>query len=105
MSAKSMEKFREMDANELSIQEHELGEQIFRLRFQLTTGQAESVKKLREARRDLARVKTLARQQQLGVRNTAPAKESDGAKTEKIESKPRAMSSGKKSEKKNKSKK
>lgn len=68
MAEKGMEKFREMDANELEIQEHELGEQIFRLRFQLTTGQAESVKKLREARRDLARVKTLARQQQLGLR-------------------------------------
>jgi len=105
MSAKSMEKFREMDANELSIQEHELGEQIFRLRFQLTTGQAESVKKLREARRDLARVKTLAREQQLGLRSAAPAKESDGAKAEKGESKARAKSSEKKSEKKSKSKK
>jgi len=105
MSAKSMEKFREMDANELSIQEHELGEQIFRLRFQLTTGQAESVKKLREARRDLARVKTLAREQQLGLRSAAPAKENDGAKTEKAESKSRAKSSEKRSEKKGKSRK
>lgn len=105
MSAKSMEKFREMDANELSIQEHELGEQIFRLRFQLTTGQAESVKKLREARRDLARVKTLARQQQLGLRSATPAKENDGAKAEKAESKPRAKSGEKKSGKKDKSKK
>ena len=109
MSAKSMEKFREMDANELSIQEHELGEQIFRLRFQLTTGQAESVKKLREARRDLARVKTLARQQELGIRSVAPANESASTKAEKSESKSRAKSSekkpGKKTEKKSKAKK
>ncbi len=42
-------------------QQRELAEQIFRLRFQLSTGQAEGVKKLREARKDLARVKTLLR--------------------------------------------
>jgi large subunit ribosomal protein L29 len=100
MAAKSMEKFREMDANELSIQEHELGEQIFRLRFQLTTGQAESVKKLREARKDLARVKTLAREQELGLRSAVPAKESAAAKPEKREAKPRAASSEKKASKK-----
>jgi large subunit ribosomal protein L29 len=82
MPAKSMQKFREMNANELGIQEHELGEQIFRLRFQLTTGQAESVKKLREARKDLARVKTLMRQQELGIAAPAPAAESGEAKTE-----------------------
>lgn len=82
MPAKSMQKFREMDANELGIQEHELGEQIFRLRFQLTTGQAESVKKLREARKDLARVKTLMRQQELGIAAPAPAAEAGEAKSE-----------------------
>lgn len=82
MPAKSMQKFREMDANELGIQQHELGEQIFRLRFQLTTGQAESVKKLREARKDLARVKTLMRQQQLGIAAPAPAAESGESKAE-----------------------
>jgi len=82
MPAESMQKFREMDANELGIQEHELGEQIFRLRFQLTTGQAESVKKLREARKDLARVKTLMRQQQLGIAAPAPAVEPGEGKSE-----------------------
>ena len=40
------------------MQDKELTEQIFRLRFQLTTGQAEALKRLREARKDLARVKT-----------------------------------------------
>lgn len=88
MTAKSMEKFREMSANELGIRENELGEQIFRLRFQLTTGQAESVKKLREARKDLARVKTLAREQQLGLRSAAPAKAAESPKPEKREAKP-----------------
>jgi len=60
-----IDKIREMNPNELEIQERELAEQIFRLRFQLTTGQSEGLKKLREAKRDLARVKTLRREAEL----------------------------------------
>jgi large subunit ribosomal protein L29 len=56
-----IEKIREAGVNELEAQQKELTEQIFRLRFQLTTGQAEALKRLREARKDLARVKTLLR--------------------------------------------
>jgi large subunit ribosomal protein L29 len=63
--AQATEKYRVMSANELEIQERELSEQIFRLRFQLSSGQAEGLKKLREARRDLARVKTLRRENEL----------------------------------------
>ncbi|MGH9717723.1 MAG: 50S ribosomal protein L29 [Candidatus Acidiferrales bacterium] len=63
--ARRVEKFREMNANELDIQERELSEQIFRLRFQLASGQAEGLRKMREARRDLARVKTLLREKQV----------------------------------------
>ena len=60
-----IEKIREMNANELETQQRELAEQIFRLRFQLSTGQAEALTKLREARKDLARVKTLLREREL----------------------------------------
>jgi len=60
-----IEKLREVDVKELEVQQRELSEQIFRLRFQLATGQAEALKRLREARRDLARVKTLLRERAL----------------------------------------
>jgi large subunit ribosomal protein L29 len=60
-----IDKIREAGVNELEAQQKELTEQIFRLRFQLTTGQAEALKRLREAKKDLARVKTLLRAQQL----------------------------------------
>jgi large subunit ribosomal protein L29 len=60
--ARRMEKFRDMNPDELEVQARELGEQIFRLRFQLSTGQSEGLKKLRETKRDLARVKTLRRE-------------------------------------------
>ncbi|MGH9712960.1 MAG: 50S ribosomal protein L29 [Candidatus Acidiferrales bacterium] len=63
--ARRAEKYREMNPNELEVQQRELAEQIFRLRFQLSTGQAEGLKKLREAKRDLARVKTLLRETEL----------------------------------------
>jgi large subunit ribosomal protein L29 len=60
-----VEKFREMNPNELEVQQRELAEQIFRLRFQISTGQGEGLKKLREARKNLARVKTLLREAEL----------------------------------------
>ena len=60
-----VEKFRQMNSEELVTQQQELAEQIFRLRFQLTTGQTEGVKRMREARKELARVKTLLREQEL----------------------------------------
>jgi len=60
-----IEKFREMKVEELRTQERELAEQVFRLRFQLSMGQAEGLKRLREARRDLARVMTLLRERAL----------------------------------------
>jgi large subunit ribosomal protein L29 len=63
--ARRIEKFREMNASELENQEHELSEQVFRLRFQIASGQAEGLKKMREARKDLARVKTLRRENEL----------------------------------------
>ena len=60
-----IEKIREAGKEELHAQQKELTEQIFRLRFQLSTGQAEALKRLREAKKDLARVKTLLRAQEL----------------------------------------
>ena len=59
--ARRVEKYREMNASELELHQRELAEQVFRLRFQISAGQAEGLKKMREARKDLARVKTLLR--------------------------------------------
>ena len=67
--AKRIEKMRDQDTAELSERQNELAEQVFRLRFQLSTGQAEAVTKLRTARKDLARVKTLLRERELRQAN------------------------------------
>ena len=63
--ASGVEKMRDLGTPELQARERELAEQIFRLRFQLATGQAEAVTKLRWARKDQARVKTLLREREL----------------------------------------
>jgi large subunit ribosomal protein L29 len=63
--ARRIEKLRDQDTAELNERQNELAEQVFRLRFQLSTGQAEAVTKLRSARKDLARVKTLLREREL----------------------------------------
>ena len=71
--ARRIEKFREDGSTELRAREKDLADQIFRLRFQLSTGQAEALKRLREAKKDLARVKTLLRAQEL-TGGATPAK-------------------------------
>ena len=56
----------EMNPAELVRSEGQLREEIFRLRFQHHTGQLASTAKLRQAKRNLARVKTRIRAHALG---------------------------------------
>ena len=53
------EKIREMADDELDRKAEELHEQIFRGRLQKATGQLDRPTKIRELRKDLARVKTI----------------------------------------------
>ena len=59
------EKIRNLTDAELQHQERELSDQLFRLKFQMRMGQTESLKKIRGLRKDIARVKTVARQREL----------------------------------------
>ena len=61
------EKLRNTTPEELRHQEQELSDQLFRLRFQMKMGQSESLKKLRDLRKDIARVKTILRERELGI--------------------------------------
>ncbi len=63
-------KLRELSEAELSGKEKELMEQLFRLRFQKALGQLDNALKIRDTRRDIARVKTVLRQ----MKATAPAR-------------------------------
>ena len=44
-----------------------LKKEQFNLRFQAATGQLENTSRVRQVRRDIARIKTIARQKQTGV--------------------------------------
>ena len=61
------EKIRNLTDAELGNQERELADQLFKLKFQLNMGQTESLKKIRGLRKDIARVKTVARQRQIAA--------------------------------------
>lgn len=68
------EKIRNFTDEELAHQEHELNDQLFRLRFQLKMGQSESLKKIRGLRKDIARVKTVQRAKTLAAAKTGTEK-------------------------------
>ena len=53
---------RELTADELRQREREMEDQIFRMRIQKSMGQLEVPMKIRNTRRELARVKTVLRQ-------------------------------------------
>ena len=55
---------RELSVDELHTREHDLDDQLFRLRIQKSMGQLEAPAKVRDVRRDLARVKTILREKQ-----------------------------------------
>lgn len=43
-------------------------DELFRLRFQIATGQLENIMRIREVRHQIARVKTVLRERELGLR-------------------------------------
>ena len=63
------DKVRELSVDDLKGKEKELQEQLFRLRLQKSVGQIDNALKLRETRRDIARVKTILKEKQ----GSAPA--------------------------------
>ncbi len=56
--------YSDMDVAELEVKEGEAREQMFRLRFQLSMGQTDGLKKYRALKKDLARLLTVQRQKQ-----------------------------------------
>jgi large subunit ribosomal protein L29 len=61
------EKIRNLTDAERQHQERDLADQLFKLKFQMNMGQTESLKKIRGLRRDIARVKTVLREQELAA--------------------------------------
>ena len=52
-------------------QEKTTSEQLFRIRFQMATDPSSGAKKLRELRKEIAQIKTVAKERELGIRGSA----------------------------------
>ena len=59
------DKLRDLDPAEMQNKLREMDEQSFRIKFQISMGQTEGVKKLRVNRRDRARLLTYLRESEL----------------------------------------
>ncbi|MBQ9708351.1 MAG: 50S ribosomal protein L29 [Firmicutes bacterium] len=60
-----LNKIREMSELELNAELIKMKKDLFNLRFQYVTGQLENPVKLRETKRDIARIKTIIREKEL----------------------------------------
>ena len=58
---------RQMSEQELNIKLSDLKAELFNLRFQLATGQLDNPMSIKKVRKDLARVKTIVRERELGL--------------------------------------
>ncbi len=67
-----LKKIRNWSDDELKSEALKASEQLFRIRFQAKLGQNEGVKKLRELRKDIARIKTIERERSLAIHGAAP---------------------------------
>ena len=60
-----IEQIRQLSPADLTAKELELKKELFNLRFQHVTGQLENAGKMKEIKRDIARVKTVVRENEL----------------------------------------
>ena len=60
-----LKKIRDMSELELSVELKKMKQELFNLRFQHVTGQLENPIKMRDAKKQIARVKTIIREKEL----------------------------------------
>jgi large subunit ribosomal protein L29 len=76
----------DMNGTDLEARLREAKEELFNLRFQAATGQLESHGRLRTVKRDIARIYTVVRERELGIRSTPGSDESEKAPSEEAPS-------------------
>src|ERR1700761_3430854 len=84
-------KIRSLSDEELAHQEKTSSEQLFRLRFQVSMGQNDGVKKLRQLRKEIAQIKTVAREREIGIHGElteAAAEEAKSSKDQEVAAAP-----------------
>lgn len=62
-----VKEIKEMSADELKKALDDSKDELFKLKFQLATGQLDNPMRIKEVKKDIARVKTIIRQRELGI--------------------------------------
>jgi large subunit ribosomal protein L29 len=62
-----IDRLRGLTNDDLQTEVARLKESLFRLNFKLALGEVDAVKRIREEKKSLARIQTLARERQLGL--------------------------------------
>jgi large subunit ribosomal protein L29 len=76
LQAHELEELNDVD---LAAKLREAKEELFNLRFQAATGQLESHGRLRTVKKDIARIYTVVRERELGIRQAPGQSNEDGA--------------------------
>ena len=77
--AQRVQELDELNDIDLETKLREAKEELFNLRFQAATGQLESHGRLRTVKKDIARIYTVVRERELGIR-TAPGSSDEDEK-------------------------
>ena len=85
---------RELNNEELSTRLREAKEELFNLRFQKATGQLQNPGRFKAVKRDIARIYTVLRERELGIRSEGQAGSAADPKADK-----KAAKAAKKAEK------
>lgn len=73
----NMEKLVELDDAALQSELKKAKEELFNLRFQAATGQLEDSSRLKAVKRDIARIYTILRERELGIRGDVEAADAE----------------------------
>ena len=73
MAVTTANELRNSDTEDLVIKLREAKEELFNLRFQAATGQLDNSSRLKAVKRDIARIYTILRERELGIRGDVAA--------------------------------
>ena len=59
-----VDKYRDMQGEDLQVEVARLKESLFRLNFKLALGEVDAIKKMRQEKKSLARIRTLVRERE-----------------------------------------
>jgi large subunit ribosomal protein L29 len=62
-----VDKYRDMPDEDLQAEAERLKESLFRLNFKLALGEVDAIKKMRQEKKSLARIRTMAREREIAA--------------------------------------